>query len=288
MRRAVAAIVLLATLALSACATPAAPSTALPDGLTVSVYQNRVDVGNRKLSVTFHNDTGSKLTITRLEFTSPQFVGAALWPKESTTIAAGTAISLAVQLPEPDCTAQNPIPSVEFDYQLEDGRKGTTITEPVDELTRLPQIFVEDCVEVAVHDVVDVQAVTLPRDGMVGGRLVAEIDVTLTPTGADGSVVFEQTGGTTLLTTVDAAGIPNPAMTLDVTVDGTDAPSTMTLVYAPGRCDAHAIAEDKRGTIFPISVTTSTGLSGILYLASADDVKVALYDFARRACGFTE
>lgn len=285
MRR-IAAVLLFAILALAGCAPT--PSQELPDGLTVSVYQNRVDVGNRKLSVTFHNDTEHKLTITRLVFTSPQFAEPAVWPKESTTIAAGTAISLAVQLPDPDCTAENPIPSVEFDYTFADGPSGTAITEPVDELTRLPQIFVEDCVEVAVHDVVDVQAMTLPRDATVGERLVAEVDVTLTPTGSDGSVVFEQASGTTLLTPVDAAGIPTPIMPLDVTVNGTDAPSTMTLVYAPGRCDAHAIAEDKRGTIFPINVTTSAGLSGILYLASADDVKVALYDFARRACGFTE
>ncbi len=142
--------------------------------------------------------------------------------------------------------------------------------------------------EVAVHGIVDVQAVTLPTDATVGSRLVAEVQVTLTPTGANGSVVFEQTAGTTLLTPVDDAGVPTPIMPLDVTVNGTDEPSTMTLVYAPGRCDAHAIAEDKRGTIFPINVTTSDGLSGILYLASADEVKVALYDFARKACGFTE
>lgn len=284
MRRILAVVV--AVLVMAGCA--AQPTTALPEGLTVSVYQNRVDVGNRKLSVTFHNDTGERLTITRLEFTSPQFEGPAIWPKESTTIAAGTDISLAVPLPGPDCTAVDPVPSVEFDYALEGGASGTAIAEPVDELVRLPQIFVEDCVEVAMRDVVDVQAVTLPRDATVGSRLVAEVDVTLTPTGSDGSVVFEQSSGTTLLTPVDAAGIPTPSQTIDVTINGTDEPSTMTLIYAPGRCDAHAIAEDKRGTIFPISVSTSVGLSGILYLASADDVKVALYEFARRACGFTE
>ncbi len=286
MRRAIALVLLTAVLAIAGCAQ--APSTALPEGLSVSVYQNRVDIGNRKLSVTFTNDTGGVLTITRLEFTSPQFDGPAIWPKDSTNIADGTAISLAVPLPPPDCTAENPIPQVEFDYAIAGGRSGTAIAEPVDTLTRLPLIFIEDCVEVSVLGIVDIQAVTLPRDAIVAGRQVAEVDLTLTPTGSSGSVVFESSSSTTLLTPVDASGVAVAEQVLDVTVNGTDAPSTITLVYAPNRCDAHAIAEDKRGTIFPIAVTTSEGLSGRLYLASADDVKVALYDFARRACGFTE
>ena len=279
-------MLLAGTAVLAGCAQ--APSNALPDGLDVSVYQNRVDIGNRKLSVTFTNDTGGVLTITRLEFTSPQFDGPAVWPKDSTNIANGTAISLAVPLPEPDCTAENRVPSVEFDYALADGSRGTAIAEPVDTLDRLPQIFIEDCVEVSVLGIVDVRAATLPRDAIVAGRQVAEVDVTLTPTGSTGSVVFESAASTTLLTPVDAAAVAIAEQQLDITVNGTDGPSTITLVYAPNRCDAHAIAEDKRGTIFPIRVTTSDGLTGILYLASADDVKVALYDFARRACGFTE
>lgn len=286
LRRRTAAALAAVVLLLTACSP--APSTELPDGLSVSVYQNRVDVGNRKLSVSFANETGGLLTITRLVFESPQFDGAAVWPKESSRIQDGTTISLAVPLPAPDCDAKDPVPSVEFDYTLEDGRSGTAIVEPVDTLDRLPQIFVEDCVEVSVRKVVEVEATTLPRDVDRDGRLVAEVDLTITPTGATGTVDFETANGTTLLIPVDASGASMPTVPIGLTVEAGDAPTVLTLRYAPIRCDAHAIAEDKRGTILPIAVTTSEGLSGILYVAAADDVKSALYDYARRACGFTQ
>lgn len=263
-------------------------STALPDGLSVSVYQNRVDVGNRKLSVSFTNETGGLLTITRLEFASPQFEAAAVWPKDSSRIQDGTTISLAVPLPPPVCTAQDPVPSVEFDYALEDGRSGTAIAQPVDTLDRLPQLFVEDCVGVSVGEIVDIQVTTPPRDAQRGGRLVAEVDLILTPTGADGAVEFGTANGTTLLMPVDEAGGDAPALPLGLTVRGNDAPSVLTVGYAPNRCDAHAIAEDKRGTILPFTVATSDGLSGVLYLPAAEEVKSALYDYARRACGFID
>ena len=197
------------------------------------MYQNRVDIGNRKLSVTFTNDTGGVLTIDRLEFTSPQFDGPAIWPKDSTNIADGTAISLAVPAPVARLHGREPRPAGRVRLPLADGRSGTAIAEPVDTLTRLPQIFIEDCVEVSVLGIVDIQAVTLPRDAIVAGRQVAEVDLTLTPTGSSGSVVFESSSSTTLLTPVDAAGAAVAEQLLDVTVNGTDAPSTITLVYAP-------------------------------------------------------
>jgi hypothetical protein len=286
LRRGAAFLLVAAVAGLTGCA--AGPSTAPPEGLSVSVYQNRVDVGNRKLSVSFQNETGGLLTITRLTFASPQFDGPADWPKESSRIQDGTTISLAVPLPPPDCAAQDPVPSVEFDYALEDGRSGTAVVEPVDTLERLPQLFVEDCVGVAVAEIVDIQVATAPRDAERGGRLIAEVDLTLTPTGSGGSVEFATANGTTLLIPVDAAGAATPIWPLGLTVSGDDAPSVVTIGYAPNRCDAHAIAEDKRGTILPFSVTIPGGLSGVLYLPAAEDVKSALYDYARRACGFTD
>ena len=175
--------------------------------------------------------------------------------------------------------------TVEFDYLLADGRVGTAVAKPVDSLTRLPGIRASDCIAVSVASIVDIRAAAAPRLSTVAGRPVAEIDLMLTPTGAAGSVTLGSTSSTTLLTPVNADGADAAEVVISREVAGVDTPSTVTLEYAPNRCDAHAIAEDKRGTIIPISVTTSDGLSGRIYLASSLELRGALYDFVRKTCG---
>ena len=275
-------IVLAALLLLSGCAATASDA---PDGLSLSVYQNRTDVEARKLEVSFLNETGSAMTVTRLELRAGQFVGSAIWPKDSTTIPSGVTISLPVPLPEPDCATSPTDAVVEFDYRLADGRSGTVVATPVDTLERLPGIRQDDCIAVSVASVVSVRLDSAPRVSTIGGRTVAEIDLTLTPTGAAGSVMFKTAASTTLFAPVGPDGASVAEFSIDREVFSTDAPSVATLIYAPNRCDPHAIAEDKRGTILPIAVSTSDGFDGRLYVSAPDDVRDALYDFVRTACG---
>ncbi len=276
-------IALLVLLVLSGCVAPETQN--LPVGLSLSVDQNRTDVASRKLEVSFLNETGNVLTITRLELRAGQFVGTAHWPKDSTTIPADVTISLPVPLPKPDCVAVPTEVVVEFDYRLADGRAGTAVANPVDTLGRLPGIRQEDCLALSVESIVAVLLDSAPRVSTVAGRTVAEIDLTLTPTGAPGSVHLISSASTTLLVPVGPEGADQPLATIDRTILGTDAPSTVTLHYAPNRCDAHAIAEDKRGTIFPLTLTTSDGFDGRLYLSATDVTRDALYTFVRTACG---
>jgi hypothetical protein len=274
---------LLALLVLTGCAS--LPNEAPPEGLTLSVYQNRTDVAARKLEVSFLNDTGSALTVSRLELKAGQFAGTAVWPKESTTIPAGVTISLPVPLPDPDCTAEPTDAEVEFDYRLADGRAGTAVATPFDTLERLPGIRQDDCIAVSVASIVTVSMDAAPRVSTIAGRTIAEIDLDLIPTGATGSVTFESASSTTLLTPVDPDGADTTPAPISRTIAGGDEPTTVTLLYSANRCDAHAIAEDKRGTIFPVRVSTTDGFAGPLYVSAADDVRDALYDVVRTACG---
>ena len=61
-------------------------------------------------------------------------------------------------------------------------------------------------------------------------------------------------------------------------------PSVVVLQLTPGRCDPHAIAEDKRGTIMPIDVVVD-GTAGRIYVPAADAVRGALYTFVTESCG---
>ncbi len=143
----------------------------------------------------------------------------------------------------------------------------------------------EDCLTEAVADIAVLTADTLPYPVTVGGIQAVGVDITVEPTGADGSVRFIESGSTTLLMMANpATGTLENLLPIDVTVKGTDEPSVITLTVAPGRCDPHAIQEDKRGTIFPMEVETPDG-NGRIYVTTAGPVRSALYDVVIANCG---
>ena len=113
----------------------------------------------------------------------------------------------------------------------------------------------------------------------------ARLNLTLTPTGAPGSVSFVGVRSTTLLTVVGMVDVrgetPHPAF--PVTVTGTDAPSVLSLVVSPARCDDHAIAEDKRGTIFPLTVDVG-GDRGEIAVAATPELRAELYAYVQASC----
>lgn len=274
--------------ALTGCAASAAPapaSTAPPDGVTVAVYQTRTDVGQHKLELSITNGTDGRLTITRAEFRSEQFAEPAVWPKDSTFIIAGATVDLPVELGAADCDAVDPVPIVEFDYELESGAAGTAVTEADDRIDRLPSLMAEDCIQQSVEAVAVVTATTAPRVVERAGVLVAEVDLSVAPTGSAGLLTIASWRSTTLVTPADpvsAAALPEAG--IDLAVSGTDAPFTVTLTLIPNRCDPHAVAEDKRGTIFPLRILLADGTEGTLFVPAADAVRGALYDFVPQAC----
>lgn len=72
----------------------------------------------------------------------------------------------------------------------------------------------------------------------------------------------------------------------DQTVDATSGVSLIPLLIVPGRCDAHAIIEDKRGTVMPLDVQTNDGSSGTIYIAMADNVRRNIYEYYQDYCDF--
>lgn len=109
------------------------------------------------------------------------------------------------------------------------------------------------------------------------------VDVTALGPGAD-EVEIVHVGNTTLLQQFDPTSVSRlPAgreIALRAPASGT---ASITLTLVPGRCDPHAIAEDKQGTRFPVRVNID-GTTGTVPLVAPDEVKVALYDFVREAC----
>jgi hypothetical protein len=270
--------------ALTGCTAPAAAP--LPNGITVEVHQQRPDIGIRQLQIGIHNDTGGELTVTRLEFDSPQFTEPVSWTKAPTTIRSGVSADLPVLLPAAACTVDSPVATVSLDYVLADGRSGTASAVPLDEFERMPRIDDEDCFAKSVTDVTAIEILSAPRIvELDSGTTVGQLDLSMTPTGATGSVTIDEALSTTLISQADAiTGETQAESELDVTISGTEAPSVVTLTLRPGRCDAHAVAEDKRGTIFGLRVTNSDGATGVYFVTSPDDIKIDLYRFVQAVC----
>ncbi|MFD8237495.1 hypothetical protein ACFV20_37220, partial [Streptomyces sp. NPDC059696] len=51
----------------------------------------------------------------------------------------------------------------------------------------------------------------------------------------------------------------------------------------PARCDPHAVAEDKVGTLLPLKVTVGKR-NGLLKVAAPTELKGRIYDFVTAAC----
>jgi hypothetical protein len=295
-----ACLLLVSGPALSGCAP--APPAQLPDGVSVSVYQSRTGLAERRLQVSVHNESGVDLEIDGLVLESDQFAEPAVWAKDSTTIAAGRTVALPVALPGPRCGDDVPEATAILDFALPDGARGSARLPAEDPYERMPRLAAEDCLGEAAARHATISADTLPRVEAVAGTVVARLDLRVEPRdpgedngaeqdgaerdaeGPEGALVIEEARGTVLLSLADPSdGQRTVGTPVALTIDGRSQTSALTLTLVPARCDPHAIAEDKRGTIFPLQVAVD-GTSGTVYVAAAPAVKAALYDFVRAAC----
>ena len=127
-------------------------------------------------------------------------------------------------------------------------------------------------------------AIVMPehlRSTGAGADRRAFIDVAIEPVASgDASMHIARVYGTTLLNAED--GID---WTLDLDVAAGEPRSVISLPVRPARCDAHAIADDKRGTILPFEIETADGRAGRLDVPASDGLKAELYAYYGERCG---
>ncbi|WP_157008564.1 hypothetical protein [Agromyces laixinhei] len=281
-----------AALALAAC-TPAA--TPLPEGLSAQVKQGRLDVEARRLVVRIENAGGVPVTVERLEIASPSFTPAMV-RDEPFEVGADDALEIRVPLSETDCApsggdadssdAAAPVATVVLDVTTESGAASGELTadDPFDTLAR---VVAADCLAESVERVA---AIVMPEHLRVigsGTEQRAFIDVEVVPAASarpsddvEGSFVIDRVHGTTLLSAESGAEWP-----LGIEVAAGGDPVTITLPVRPARCDAHGVADDKRGTILPFEIRTSDGRAGRLDRSSGDALKAELYAYYGERCG---
>lgn len=264
--------------ALTACSAPA-PAPAVPDGLVVSIKQGRLDVVARRLVVRFENHGDAAVTVETFAVDTPT-LGPGLERSTPVELAADDAVDVRLDLPTSRCDVDPGPVVVDVTIRTSEGTGAARLTadDPFDTVARVNGA---DCLG---ESVAAIAALVMPahlRSTGTGPDRRAFIDVRVEPAAdGDGSMHIERVYGTTLLNAED--GI-DWTLGLDVAAD--DAPFTISLPVRPARCDAHAIADDKRGTILPFEISTDDGRSGRLDVPASDGLKAELYAYYGERCG---
>ncbi|MCB5274813.1 hypothetical protein BJG92_02350 [Arthrobacter sp. SO5] len=97
--------------------------------------------------------------------------------------------------------------------------------------------------------------------------------------GSAGTLTIDRIDGTTLLEEVQAVPWPR-----SVTVSAGGPNQELRLGIRPARCDPHAVAEDKVGTLLPLRVHAG-GREGVLKIDAGPVLRGHIYDFVTAACG---
>jgi hypothetical protein len=257
-----------------------APSPVLPDGVSVSIRQNRDDYGPRRLEVLVTNATEAALEVWEARLDSPAFDGPA-WTPQTSTVRAGTTTALRLQLPEPDCGGDDSDGRVRLTWSTADA-SGRAVVAPEDPFGTLARVHAEDCLAQRVAEVVTLapaRAVTVTQEA---GGPVAHLALTLTPTGAPGAVRVEEVRSTILLRPASGDAWP-----IGRRLDADSEPLVIDLAIVPVNCSTHTVAEDKRGTFLPIVVGLEGGEQGVVPIGVSDAVRGELYEFiASDYCGW--
>jgi hypothetical protein len=276
------AVLASAAVGLVGCAPDAAGG--LPPGIDVSVHQNRPDTEDRRLQVRISNGSAEPLTVTELIFSSPHFAEPMPYLKAPSTIRAGGTLDLPIDLADPVCDQDDGEPRVRLEFEHGEGHTGQGSVIPDDRLDQLDGITERDCLDDSMSAVAEIREPDEIRIDTVDGRLVAFVDLEVVPTGGTGSFTIESVDDTVLFGLFDpASATPLDSLPLEITVASGDAPSRLTIPLVPARCDAHAVAEDKRGTLLPLRVQVGE-VNGIRYFALSDERKGELYAYLGLAC----
>jgi hypothetical protein len=276
----VVAVLAPAISSLAGCAPTAAE---LPDGVSVAVYQPRTEIESGRLVIQVTNDSDVPVTVRRAELESPDYSAPIVWERHDAPLSPGIAIDLRVDPVAPACGEPNQAPMlVTLDFRLEDGREGRAVVDATDPSDQFPGIPDALCLEVLLTEIADVRTVRLESDGRPGspGRLVLAI------AGADGegTATLDVIRSTILVSLLGADGFPVTDAPIGLDVSSATEPTELSFPVRPGRCDPHAIAEDKEGTLFPLAVTLGDR-RGAFRLPSTDEFRAQVYAFVRAYCG---
>lgn len=290
----VAALLVVAAAVLSGCS-PTAPadpgSLAQPGPVTVTdvavtaeVYRSRIDPSRGGIQLSVRNDAAVPLTIVGARLESPA-LQQPIVRERTTVIGPGLTRDLALTLTAAACPADEPEPpQAVLVVQLIDGSTAEVAVPTVDRIGQWAEWVAAECLAAAVAERVQLTVRHDPTrdDGSLIGLL---LDIAPRSGARGAEVALVSLSDTVLFGLVQAAdGARVTSAPLPPEAAGGTAAVSIPLLLTPARCDAHAIADDKQGTLFRVAVQVD-GQPGVVTVVADDATRAALYDAYTRACG---
>ena len=267
-------------LALTACAPQPAPEPAratFPAGVEVELFQLRSDVAERGAQVRVVNGSDTELVVTRVIFDDDWFDGESVRDRTS-TITPGRTVDLRIALPESACDDEPDAAARTSRVTLELASGGTITVEVDDPLGFTTLIHEKECLR---HDLAQVATLEWSSFTPSAAALPASLQLTITPAGGTETAQLVEVQTTNLLQFAEQPA----AFPLAVPVTGTDAASDVAVPILPLRCDAHAVMEDKRGTVFNMAVEVA-GAAGVIEVAASEAMRGEILRWVADWCGF--
>ncbi|PJJ62269.1 hypothetical protein CLV54_2066 [Compostimonas suwonensis] len=268
------------------------PATA--SGISVEILQTRPDYARRTLQLRVTNGTTQEVTVVSARFDSEHFAAPSTWTGD-VAIGPGLTKDLRVDLATSVCKrgalaghelvtlglAAASAPSSPDTAPIDAPSHAATdlAVTPTDSKDTMSRIEREDCLAAAVEAIARIVPGELSIDGS-GPGATAALELEVTPSGGPGELLLDSIGPTTLL-----APVSGERWEIEKTADAATAPFTVELPLRPARCDPHAIAEDKVGTVLPIAVSLDGGEPSGYKLAVDTALRNRLYEFVALSCG---
>lgn len=249
----------------------------LPEELVAHFDQSRLQRIGREVFVRLVHEGEGTVTVTRAEIGSDRFP-TVTWTGEKTFM---NEADLEFDLPPAGC-GRGAAAQVRLTYRMDDGPEQVSLTRAEDRYGAVGLLLDRDCAEQTLAEAATLE-VGEPEVVGEGRSSRFRLPVTLTANGERPEVRFEGFEGTVLFTVTEPRRLypqarpvaMNPSTTYDVV-----------LAVAPTRCDPHALAEDKVGTLFPVHVG-GPGLPrhAAFYLPLSDQTRAELRGFFGPHCG---
>lgn len=260
------------------------PVTAADVAVTAEVYRSRIDPSRGGIQLSVRNDAAVPLTIVGARLESPA-LQQPIVRERTTVIGPGLTRDLALTLTAAACPADEPEPpQAVLVVQLIDGSTAEVAVPTVDRIGQWAEWVAAECLAAAVAERVQLTVRHDPArdDGSLIG-LVLDIAPRSGARGAE--VALVSVSDTVLFGLVRADdGVRVTSAPLPPGAAGRSAAVSIPLLLTPARCDAHAIADDKQGTLFRVAVQVD-GQPGVVTVVADDATRAALYDAYTRACG---
>jgi hypothetical protein len=248
-----------------------------PGRLVLHVDQNRILRLGRTIAVQVLDDADGPVTVARAEVSSDRFEQVT-WTGEETF---EHQLQLELELPPTRCGAGSDA-DVTLTYRLGEGPWVRSTSTATDLYGSVGQLMDRDCAEQTFDEAARLE---LGRHEVVGTGRGSRflLPVSIRATGERPEVAFAGFESTVLFTVAGTPGLFPDVEPLRLEAGAT---YEEVLEITPSRCDAHALAEDKVGTLFPVHLL-APGLpeDASFHLPIPDEVRGDLRAFFAPHCG---